>query len=130
MPDEIRVNENDSIIEIISSATLTKQDMKATKSKIQEIFTEKAVNRVLIDTTRIESPPHSIDIFNAIVTQPQGFKIAILVTPSSPITEDMYFAENAGINRGIIIKVFTDENEARQWLVGFKSAWGRAMPTH
>jgi hypothetical protein len=120
MPDEIRVNENDSIIEIISSGTLTKQDMENTKTEIQQINAEKAINNVLIDTTRIESAPSSINIFDAIVTQPQGFKIAILVTPSSPITEDMYFAENAGINRGIIIKVFTDENESRRWLGNFK----------
>ena len=120
MPDEIRVNETEKIIEIVSSGSLTKQDMEKTKTMIQQIRAEKAFNRVLIDTTKVKSAPDSIDIFDAIATQARDFKIAIVVTPSNLMTEDMYFAETVGSNRGIIIKVFTDENEARQWLVGFK----------
>lgn len=116
MPDEIRVNESDKIIEVFTSGVLTRKDMENTKEKFIQINAEKSINRVLIDTTRLEYAPSTFDIFEALATQPMGFKIAILFTPLSAITDDIYFAETVGSNRGVIIKAFSDESEARQWL--------------
>ena len=122
MPDEIRVNENDSIIEVMSSGVLTRKDMENTKAKFLQINAEKAINKVFIDATRLEHCPDTLDIFEFFATQLLGFKIAILFTASSAITDDIFFAETVGSNRGVIVKAFSDENEARLWLgTGVKS---------
>jgi hypothetical protein len=116
MPDEVRVKENDGIIEVVSCGVLTRQDMEGTKTKLQQIRADKKINRILIDTTRVESVPSTSDIFEALVTQPPGFRIAILVAASNAIIQDVAFAETVGVNRGKSIKVFLDAREARRWL--------------
>ena len=116
MSDEVRVNKEEGIIEIVSSSTLTRQDMESTKAKIQKIFTEMGFRRILIDTTRIQSTPLTVDIFEALEDHPKNFRIAILVTASSPIVEDVLFAENVAVNRGQTLKVFWDQEKAREWL--------------
>jgi hypothetical protein len=121
MPDKICVNESAKIVEVVSSGTLTRQDMESTKSRVQQILAEKAIDRVLIDTTRLESVPAMFDIFEAFSTLPPGFKIAILVTPSSEIVKDVNFAQIVGGNRGTTIKICIDQNEAVQWLETFKN---------
>ena len=116
MPDEIRVRDSDDIIEVISFGVLKRADMKSTKARLQEIHAKKAINGVLIDTTRVDSVPDTIDIFHALATQSLDFKIAILAVASSPFTEDFSFAETVGVNRGKMIKVFFEREKARKWL--------------
>ncbi len=41
MSDEIRVNENDGIIEVISYDVLSRQDMEETKIQLQQVFEKK-----------------------------------------------------------------------------------------
>jgi hypothetical protein len=119
MPDEMCVNERCNIIEVVYSGVLTRQDMESTKTKSQQMLAEKWIDRVFIDMTRLESAPSIIDIFEIIASLPPGFKIAVLITPSSPIMREVNFAETVGLNRGTIIKVCLDKNEARQWLGTF-----------
>ena len=116
MPDEVRLNESEGIIEVTNSGVLTRQDMESTKAKLQRILAQKALNRVLIDTTRLQSVPSTLDIFEAWVTNSRDFKIALLVGASSPFTKDVMFAETVGANRGQTVKVFWDQDEARRWL--------------
>jgi hypothetical protein len=116
MTDIIRVNESDNIIEVISSGVLTRQDMESATTRFRQILAEKGIDRVFIDTTRLESIPAMHDIFKVFTTLPPGLKIAILVAPSSTFIKDVAFAETVGGNRGDTIKVCLDENEARQWL--------------
>ena len=120
MPDEICVNERDNIIEVVFSGVLTRQDMESTKTMIQQILDEKAINTILIDTTGLETAPSIVDIYEIITSLPVGFKIAILIAPSSPIIDEVTFAETVGCNRGTAISVFLDQNEARRWLGTFK----------
>ena len=120
MSDEIFVNERDKIIEVVSSGVLTRQDMERAKTIFQEIFSEKGIDRIFIDTTRLESAPSVFDIFEVFATLPIGFKLAILVTPSSPIINDVTFAGTVGSNRGTTVKICLDQNEARQWLSTFR----------
>ena len=116
MPDEISINERGNIIEVISSGVLTRQDMKGTKPRFQKILAEKPINRIFIDTTRLKSVPSIVEIYEIITSLPVGFKIAILIAPSSPIIREVTFAETVGRNRGTTIKVCLDRDEAWQWL--------------
>ena len=116
MSDEVRVNESEGIVEVVSSAVLTRQDMESTKDRLQRILEEKGIRRVLIDTARLRSLPHTMDIFEVCSTYSRDFKIALLVTASNPINKDLAFAETVGVNRGQRVKMFRDQEEARRWL--------------
>lgn len=116
MSDEVRVHEDEGIIEVVSSGILTRQDMESTKAKIQKILVEKGFRRVLIDTTRIQSDPDTFNIFDAWKNHSKDFRIAILATESSPIIKDILFTENVAVNRGQTVKVFWDREKARRWL--------------
>jgi hypothetical protein len=116
MTDEIHLNESEGIIEVVSSGTLTREDMENTKAKLERILAEKAVSRVLIDTSRLQSAPSVVDIFEVCTSYSRDFKIALLVKASSSITKDVAFAETIGVNRGQTVRVFWDQEEARRWL--------------
>jgi hypothetical protein len=120
MPDEVRVNKNEGIIEIISSGDLTINDMQSTDDIIQNIFAENGIYQVLIDQTRVQSFPDTFKIFDFCKSQFTNFRIAILTSISSPLLNDAKFMETVGHNWGRIVKVFYDEKEARQWLSKFK----------
>ena len=116
MPDEVRVNESKGIIEVVSSGDLTKQDMERTKAKLQSVLAENAFYRVLIDTTRLHAVPKTFEIFEAWSTHSRSFKIALLIMASSAIAKDVAFAETVGVNRGQVVKLFSDKEEALRWL--------------
>ena len=120
MPDEICVNERDNIIEVVYAGILTRQDIESTRTKFQGILAEKSIDSIFVDMTRLESAPSIFDIFEIISSIPAGLKIAMLITPSSPIIREVTFAETVGRNRGTTIKICLDQNEARQWLGAFK----------
>jgi hypothetical protein len=119
MPDEICVNESNNIIEIVYAGILTRKDIESTRTKFQEILAEKSIDSIFVDITRLESTPSIFDIFEIISSIPAGLKIAMLITPSSPIIREVTFAETVGRNRGTTIKICLDRNEARQWLGTF-----------
>lgn len=114
--DEVYVNEKEGIIEVVSSGVITRQDMESTRDKLQRILGEKGISRVLIDTARLRSLPSTMDLFEVWETYSRDFKTALLVTASNPINKDIAFAETVGVNRGQIVKMFWDEEEARRWL--------------
>lgn len=116
MSDEVHVNESEGIIEVVSSGVLTRQDMERTKFRLQRILDEKGVSRVLIDTARLQSLPSTFDLFEVCSTYSTHFKIALLVMASNPINNDLAFAQTVGLNRGQIVKMFWDQEEARRWL--------------
>jgi hypothetical protein len=116
MSDEVRVNESEGIIEVVSSGDLTRQEMGGTMATLQRILDEKGIRRVLIDTTRLHSAPGTLDIFELCSTYSRVLKIALLVTDSNGINKDVAFAETVGVNRGQTVKMFWDEEEARRWL--------------
>ena len=116
MSDEVRVNESEGIIEVVSSGVLTREDMESTKARLQRILDEKGISRVLIDTARLQSLPSTIDIIAVWSTYSRDLKIALLVTVSNPINKDIAFSETVGVNRGKRVKMFWDKEEARQWL--------------
>jgi hypothetical protein len=116
MSDEVRVNESEGIIEVVSSGVLTRQEMESTMATLQRILDEEGVSRVLIDTARLQSAPGTLDIFEFCSTSSRDFKIALLVTDSNGINKDIAFAETVGVNRGQRVKMFWDREEARRWL--------------
>lgn len=101
MPDDIRVNEDEGVIEVISHDIVTRQDMERSKIRFQQIFDEKGIDKILIDANRVTSGPGTLDTFENMVTFSSVFKVAILIKESSVHTKELKFAENVGTNRSL-----------------------------
>ena len=117
MPDEIRINEKNNFIEVISRDTLTYEDMENTKRQIAKLHSQKGLDKIFIDTTKLISVATTTDIFRAMENCPPNIKIAILILESRKISEEIVFGETVASTRGILIRTFTDKKKAKEWLM-------------
>ena len=116
MPDEIRVNEDRCIIEIDSCGAVSNKDIARSISKVQQILADKGISKILVDTTKQDTMPGTMDIFELFSTFPREFTLALLLDKRQRTEADLSFAENVGVNRGILMQIFYDKERALQWL--------------
>jgi hypothetical protein len=116
MPDKIFVNEDLDIIEVESFGEVTADEIARSIAKVREIYSEKGVSKILVDTCKQESLPTTIDIFDLFSTFPREFKLAILVKQSQITEEDLDFIETIAVNRAIRMKIFSERDVALEWL--------------
>ncbi len=116
MPDKIRVLEDRGIIQVQSYGVVTKEDIAESITKVRQILDTEGISKILVDTTRQETMPSTIGIFELFSTFPREFMLALLIQPSQATAEDISFAETVGLNRGIQVKVFYEQGHALQWL--------------
>ena len=116
MPDEIRVDEDRIIIDVHSYGMVSKEDIAESIAKIRQIIDETRINKILVDTTKQEAMPCTIDIFELFSTLPREFKVALLVEQTQATARDIRFVETVCINRNTLTKIFQEEEQAVQWL--------------
>jgi hypothetical protein len=116
MPDEIRVNEDRGIIEVHSYGMVSKEDIAESITKVRQILNVKQISKILVDTTKQETMPSTIDTFELFSTFSLEFKLALLIEQSQMTAEDITFAETVGVNRGVRVKIFHEKKQALQWL--------------
>ncbi|NTV97992.1 MAG: hypothetical protein HGA70_02355 [Chlorobiaceae bacterium] len=79
---------------------------------------DKGVQRILCDETAIATRLDTLETFEIgtfIAKQlPPSFRIAILYDPASLF--DFRFFESIVVNRGIQMRIFTDQGAAKNWL--------------
>ena len=117
MPDKIQVNEDLGIIEVESFGKVSKDDIAQSIANIREIFVEKNITRILVDTRKQETMPSTMDIFGLFSVFPREFKFALLVEQSQTTKESLSFAESVGVNRGVCMKIFDEKESALHWLI-------------
>jgi len=116
MPDTLKVDNEKEIIEIRSYGTLTKVDMEKSIEGLMELKRKHGIDKVLIDTTKLDSVPNTIEIFETMANFPHGFKVAIIIDKNKAIASDIRFGETVAMNRGKNIKVFSNNSSAINWL--------------
>ena len=116
MPDKIRVNEDRGIIEVQSYGVVTKEDIAESINKIQQIGKTKGIKKILVDTTKQETMPSTVDVFEIFSNFPRGFRLATLIQRSQATAEVLRFVETVGVNRAFPVKIFYEKDQALQWL--------------
>jgi len=71
MPDNIKINKEIGVIEIQSYGKVTFEDIAGSIDKAKQIFEDEGINKILVDTTKIESTPSTIEIFKLFSSFPQ-----------------------------------------------------------
>ncbi len=116
MPDLVTINKDENIIEITSYGVISKNDIKESIAKIKQIMNEIGINKVMVDTTKQESMPGTMGIFDIFTIFPRDFKVALFRNDGQLTSEDIHFIETIAHNRGIMIKAFTSVDNAKEWL--------------
>lgn len=116
MPDEFKINESLGIIEIRSSGIVSKEDIFNSIQKSRQAYAEIGISKIFVDTTKQEKMPGTVDLFNLFANFPREFALALLATKNQVTVEDILFAENVAVNRGVQMKIFYDSDKAVEWL--------------
>jgi hypothetical protein len=95
---------------------LTQSDIDNAMEQVLMVRQEHKLNRILCDERQLQVPPNDTAGFLTAVQfgseHYAGTKLAII---RNQIEEERLF-EIAAHNRGVLVKVFLDEDEAQRWL--------------
>jgi hypothetical protein len=118
MPYELSVNHEEQYIRFDLSGTLSQVEINKAMSATQAIREEMNLRCILCDQRQLDTPPSDIVGFltaEQFGTPPYlGMRLAIIRRDAS--RERLF--DIAAANRGVEIKVFEDEEEAKGWLLG------------
>ena len=110
------------IIEVIYTGDITASDLRESTSELIALGKEKGINRFLVDTTKMKLDAKLVDLYH-IPTQQyveekadrQG-RVAVLLPTSTREKKAVEFFETVCRNRGWLVQVFSERQEALYWL--------------
>lgn len=112
----LSVEEENKCIRVDLHDRLTESEIDSAMKEILAIRQEQKLNRILCDQRQLQVPPGDLlgfftaERFGGLAYA--GTKLAIIRRQA---TEERLF-DIAARNRGVIVKIFEDEEEAKQWL--------------
>ena len=117
MPYSLSVEKEDKYIRADLYDPFTQSDIESAMKEVLMIRQEQELNRILCDQRQLQVPPNDTAGFLTAVqfgSQPYaGTKLAIIRKQTG---EERLF-EITAANRGVLVKVFEDEEAAKQWLL-------------
>ncbi|MCK4414976.1 MAG: STAS/SEC14 domain-containing protein [Candidatus Eisenbacteria sp.] len=117
MPCDLSVDAAGRLILVHLSGAVTDRDIVAALEEILNIRGEQQIDRILCDQRAMESAPDTLGVLDAARTFSlgpfRGMRLAIL---RAAMPEGPHFFETACRNRMADVRVFDDEEEAREWL--------------
>lgn len=116
MPDSVSFNPSLEIIEVQSFGVVTKADILDSIDRIQQLQKKHRTEQLLVDTTRQDSLPNPIEIFEIFSMYPREIKTALLVNKSQETAKDVELVETVALNRGNRIRIFHERGTALEWL--------------
>lgn len=116
MPEEIRIDEERGIIVVRDYGHVSKEDVVKTITEARHIFDTKGIDKILVNTTELESMPATREIYEVFSTLPREFKIAMLMQAYQATEPEIAFGEMVASNRGVRVKIFYEKERALAWL--------------
>jgi hypothetical protein len=125
MAYEIRIDRERKIVEVVVRGAATHEEHMAARAATGKVLRENGYTRLLVDlrellTKGVISTITCYD-FGASYTQdgiPPDCKIAHILPLDPAALQDVHFITTVGINRGNLIREFSEVEEARGWLAG------------
>lgn len=122
MASTLNYNSKFNIIEILHTGRTTEADLSAITTKSIALTKEKGIFDVLIDATEIELTASLVDIFDLPAKQyaeealDHRIRIGLVQPKLAKEKKEAQFYETACVNRGWIVKTFSNCNDAIEWL--------------
>jgi len=127
-PAGYSINVESGNIVVQHTGRLTAQAIEASRREVAELAAERHLSGILLDLSPATSSLPFIDIFELGSGQgsvlPPSVVVAVVYRPDQFSAEDIDFAEDISLNRGIQMRAFTDSETAQQWLLDHR----RPMP--
>ena len=106
-------------VRLLLVGEVTRSDVETARSEAAVALGKFGWNKLLIDTTTSESKISDLDNYEITIDHdsylPRTLRTAIVHLPSE--IETLKFIENVGVNRGMNMRLFTNEREALDWLL-------------
>jgi len=124
MPYSIEPEEN-GILAVRLEGNVPLEEARDLRAKVAENCREKNLERVLVDVSRAGSIAGgtTLDLYQLgsdglmEINLPANTKVALVVSATARSAEDWKFLAAVEKNRGLTARVFTEEAEARDWLM-------------
>lgn len=116
MPDIVKLNKKSNIIEIESIDVVSKEDIENSFKKMEELYKKHNANKILVDTTKQKQLPTITDLINIFAKLDPVFISALYYNKSQLTATNIQFIETVSVNRGKILKCFTEKESALEWL--------------
>ena len=117
MPYKVIIEKKDKYIRFNLFNIITKPEIDSAMNEIKVIRQKHKLDRVLCDQRQLQMRPSDTVGFQTAVQfgspSYRGIKVAII---RRDVKEERLF-EIAARNRGLIVKIFEDEEEAKKWLL-------------
>jgi hypothetical protein len=118
MPYKMRADSKDKYIRFDLYGVLSKSDIDSAMKEVLAIRQAHNLNRILCDQLRLDVPPDdTVGFLTAVKFGAQSFAGTKLAIIRKQAGEERLF-DIAAENRGVIVKIFTHEEEAKKWLRG------------
>ena len=110
------IEANDSIIKIVSFGEVSFKELNKQLEDILNYFEKKGLNKVFIDTDKVQEMPQTFDLYEFMSKLPMNISYAMYSEKNNQNNEALKFAETVSLNRYINIKLFSNKKEALDWL--------------
>ena len=121
MPYKIEIVRDPGYILVHQNGVVSTDDVDAIRSEIFDLVAQEGLTRVVVDVRNQTNDYSTAEMFNMTVdhaVQKTPFskpRVCLLVRPNQE--DNARFIENVGVNRGMPIKYFTDEQAGLKWLM-------------
>ena len=118
MPEEVKLNKEEGIIEVSSYGVVTKQDIINSVDIVLKINRDTGIDKVLVDTREQTLMPSSIEIVELFAEKfPHDMKVAVITSEEQATKRDIDFAEIIAANRFFDkFRMFPSKEQAMAWL--------------
>jgi hypothetical protein len=123
MASTLEFNNKLNIIEIVFTERVSAVDLATITTKSIALVNEKSIFNVLIDAKELKLDATLVDIYNLPDKQyvdenlDHRIRMALIEPKLSKEKEAAQFYENACVNRGWLVKTFSDRDDATKWLM-------------
>ena len=117
MPENVKHNLDDHLIEITSSGAVSELEIKQSFKKIRDIVARYHERKILVDHTQATSLPSDVNAFNLGTTMAYSFKdLKIAIVILEHLENQLRLLERVVVARGGNIKLFNKYSFAIDWL--------------
>ena len=128
MPWTYKHNQTLQIVEVVYEGCITASDVREITSEFIALEKEKGLNRFFIDTTEMKLEASLLDAYRLPTEQYIEEKAdrlgrVAIIPPTCPKSKEVVrFYETVCINRGWMVRIFSERQEAIDWLTGSDSS--------
>ncbi len=117
MPETVEFLKEEGMIKVESFGKVNIQDWNASLEKVNEIGERENCRIVLVDVSKQESRPDTLEVFQFGEEMTRDFRFAVVT--STGVSEEHKFLETVAVNRGKYVRLFDEYEKAINWLGEF-----------